>query len=107
MLTQETDEGLTAALSRIEEIGWTTTSKKLKIALLGFVTHAKEYRTYITHPELNLPTTNNTAESMNALIQSLAGRAHGFRTVASFNAWIIALCKEHKTIKCRGTHPQN
>ena len=107
VLTQNTDEGLATILSRIEEIGWTTTSKKLKIVLLGFVTHAEEFRTYRAHPELNLPTTNNTAESMNALIQALAGRARGFRTVASFNAWVIALCKERQTIKCRGAHPQN
>lgn len=107
VLSQETDKGLATALSRIEEIGWTTTSKKLSIALLGFVTNAKEFRTYRAHPELNLPTTNNTAESLNALIQELSGRARGFRTVASFNAWIIALCKERQTIKCRGARPQN
>ena len=107
VLTQGTDEGLSAVLSRIEEIGWTTSSKKLSIALLGFVTHAEEFRTYRVHPGLNLPTTNNTAESLNALIQSLSGRARGFRTVVSFNAWIIALCKERQTIKCRGARPQN
>lgn len=107
VLTRETNEGLIKVLSRIEEIGWTTTSKKLKIALLGFVTNSEEFRTYRVHPELNLPTTNNTAESLNALIQALSGRARGFRTVASFNAWIIALCKERQTIKCRGARQQN
>lgn len=107
VLTQETSEGLSVVLSRIEEIGWTTPSKKLSIALLGFVTHAEEFRTYRAHPGLNLPTTNNTAESLNALIQSLSGRARGFRTAVSFDAWIIALCKERQTIKCRGARPQN
>lgn len=107
VLTQETDEGLTKILSRLEEIAWTTPSKKLKIILRGFVTNSEEYRTYRVYPELNLPTTNNTAESLNALIQSLSGRARGFRTVASFNAWVTALCKERQTIKCRGARQQN
>lgn len=107
VLLQETEDGLGAVLSRIEEIGWTTSSRVLRKVLLGFVTNAEEYRTYRAHPELKLPTTNNTAESLNALIQSLAGRARGFRTAASFNAWVIALCKERQTIKCRAARPQN
>lgn len=107
VLTQETNEELVAVLSRLEEIGWTTSSRVLKKVLLGFVTHAEEYRMYLAHPELNLPTTNNTAESLNALIQSLSARAHGFRTVVSFHAWLIALCKARQTIKCRGARPQN
>lgn len=95
------------ALSRIEEIGWTSKSKMLKKVLQGFVTSAEDYRTYLNHPELNLPTTSNTAESLNALVDDFCSRARGFRTVASLNAWIIALCKERGTIKCRGKYPQN
>lgn len=95
------------AISRIEEIGWLSSSKMLKKVLQGFVTSAEDYRTYLNHPELNLPTTSNTAESLNALVKNLSSRARGFRTVASLNAWIIALCKERGTIKCRGKYPQN
>ncbi|KKT29200.1 MAG: hypothetical protein UW17_C0041G0007 [Candidatus Nomurabacteria bacterium GW2011_GWD1_44_10] len=95
------------ALSRIEEIGWTTKSKMLSKVLLGFVTSSEDYRTYLAYPELNLPATSNTAESLNALVDSLVLRARGFRTVASFDAWIIALCKDRKTIKCRGKYQQN
>lgn len=95
------------ALSRIEEIGWTTTSKMLQKVLLGFVTSSQDYRTYLTHPELQLPTTSNTAESLNALIDALSIRARGFRTVTSFDAWITALCKDRGTMKCRGKYQQN
>lgn len=101
--TQEAEQ----ALSRIEEIGWTTSSKMLKKVLLGFVTSSEDYRTYLVHPELNLPTTSNTAESLNALVDDLLMRARGFRTASSLNAWIIALCKERGTIKCRGKYQQN
>lgn len=95
------------ALAEIEEIGWLSSSKMLKKVLQGFVTSADDYRTYLNHPKLNLPTTSNTAESLNALVDDLSSRARGFRTVASLNAWIIALCKERGTIKCRGKYQQN
>lgn len=107
MLKQSNDHELTQTLSRIEEIGWATKSVILKKVLRGFVTSAEDYRTYLANPELNLPTTSNTAESLNALIQALSSRTHGFRTVASLNAWIIALCKARGTMKCRGGNQQN
>lgn len=107
VLTDPCQKKVTQALTRIEEIGWMTKSKMLKKVLQGFVTSADDYRTYLNHPELNLPTTSNTAESLNALVDDLSSRARGFRTVTSLNAWIIALCKERGTIKCRGKYPQN
>ncbi|MFZ2593141.1 MAG: transposase [Minisyncoccia bacterium] len=97
----------TQALERIEEIGWLSSSKMLKKVLQGFVTSAEDYRTYINYPELNLPATSNTAESLNALVDDLSSRARGFRTIVSLNAWIIALCKERGTMKCRGKYQQN
>lgn len=107
VLTDPCQKEATQALARIEEIGWLTKSKMLKKVLQGFVTSAEDYRTYLEHPELNLPTTSNTAESLNALVDDLSSRARGFRTVVSLNAWIIALCKDRGTIKCRGKYQQN
>lgn len=107
ILTDSNEKNMRQALERIEEIGWLTPSKMLKKVLQGFVTSADDYRTYINHPELNLPTTSNTAESLNALVDDLLSRTRGFRTVASLNAWIIALCKDRKKIKCRGKYQQN
>lgn len=94
-------------LMRIEEIGHATSSKILRKVLLGFVKSAENYRTYLAHPELNLPTTSNTAESLNALVGSLSFHARGFRSVDSLNAWISALCKERGMLKCRGKNQQN
>lgn len=107
ILTERCPKKVAQALAHVEEIGWLTSSKMLKKVLQGFVTSADDYRTYLEYPELNLPTTSNTAESLNALIDDLSSRARGFRTVASLNAWIIALCKERGTIKCRGKYQQN
>lgn len=95
------------ALTRIKEIAGTTTSKILKKVLMGFLKSAPDYRTYLEHPELKLPTTSNTAESLNALIGDLTFRARGFRSIASLSAWINALCKERKIIKCRGKYQPN
>ena len=55
--------------------------------------------------KLHLKIDDQTADD--ALVDSLVLRARGFRTVASFDAWIIALCKDRKTIKCRGKYQQN
>lgn len=107
VLTKGDEHQTEQALEQIKEIGITTSSKILRKVLLGFVKHAKDYRTYLIYPELNLPTTSNTAESLNALIRDLSTRARGFRTSTSFNAWIITLCKARGTIKCRGKNPQN
>jgi len=107
VLADPDQKNVARALERIEEIGWLTSSKMLKKVLQGFVTSADDYRTYLNHPELNLPTTSNTAESLNALVDDLLSRTRGFRTVASLNAWIIALCKDRGTIKCRGKYQQN
>lgn len=107
VLTDSSAKKASRALEEIEEIGWLSSSKMLKKILQGFVTSADDYRTYLNNPELNLPTTSNTAESLNALVNKLCYRVRGFRTVSSLNAWIIALCKERGSIKCRGRYQQN
>jgi len=60
-----------------------------------------EYRSYLTHPDLRLPTTTNTVEGMNARIRELAGRSRGFRTQAALERWIIGFVRCNLTAKCR------
>jgi transposase-like protein len=49
------------------------------------------FRTYLDHPELELPTTTNTIESFNRTIRELANRSRGFRTIGSLRLWLSAL----------------
>lgn len=87
-------------LTRIEEYAWHTRSRELKKVLLGFVNHADDYRTYLQYPDLRLPVTNNSAETLIGLVEELGRRARGFRTVSTLHEWIIVLVKVRQKIKC-------
>lgn len=107
ILTNRSEKTFTSTISEIEEIGWLTKSPDLSRALLGFVNNYRDFRTYIYHPELNLPTTSNTAESFISCIEGLCHRARGFSSKNSFEKWIFALVKHKKKIKCNGNYQQN
>lgn len=53
-----------ALITEIESIGWETDSTQLRKIISGFVAHADQYRMYLSHPELRLPRTNNTGETL-------------------------------------------
>lgn len=88
------------SLVMLEEIGWTSTSPEIRKTLSGFVRNYQDYRSYLVHPELHLPTTNNSAESLASTIADLKHRMRGFPTFQSFEQWVIALLKFKRTIAC-------
>lgn len=94
-------------LTEIENLAWDTTSPEIRGVLLGFVNNHADYRTYLRNPELHLPTTNNSAESLISMIKNIMHRARGFRTRTSLEKWIGAFIKEKKTIRCNGNSPPN
>ena len=94
------------SLNLLEEIGWRSTSKEIRTVLNGFRTNYKDYRSYLTSPELNLPTTSNAAESLASMIGYLKIRMRGFPTMNSFVKWIIALLKFRQTIQCNKYQPR-
>ena len=95
------------SLNVLEEIGWISTSSEIRTVLSGFVNKYRDYRSYLYYPELNLPITNNTAESLASSIADLKTRMRGFPTLRSFKQWIIALLKFKKSIACNGFYQQN
>lgn len=107
VLEHPSEGELTESLSILEEIGWTSTSPEIRKVLSGFVRNFRDYRLYLKRPDLNLPTTNNTAESLASSIANLKYRMRGFPTLNSFTRWIIALLKFKKKIACNGFHQQN
>lgn len=77
-------------------------SPHLRRVLFGFLRYYRDYRTYLEYPELHLPTTSNSAESLIGCLRDLQRRARGFRTIDSFYRWILAACRHRKTIICNG-----
>lgn len=91
-------------LNEIEALAWETTSPQLRKVLFGFATNIRHYRSYLVHPELNLPITSNAVESLIGALHELCHRARGFRTLESFSRWIAALIKERRVIRCNGSN---
>ena len=107
VLAHADETAIQQPLVRIEEIGWNSTSPEIRKVLSGFVKNYQQYRSYLRHPELHLPITNNTAESLASSIADLKHRMRGFPTLRSFSQWIVALLKFKKSIACNGFPQQN
>lgn len=105
VLKENDEKCFRKALAQIEEMGWETKSPELKKTISGFVKNYRDFRTYLSHQELNLPTTSNTAESFIGLIRNLLGKAKGFRTLESFKKWTDAFAKQKQNIFCRKNQP--
>lgn len=107
VLTEQNIQIIQTALNELEEISWSNSSSDIRKVLSGLVRYYEDYRTYLAHPNLRLPVTNNTAESLIGLIEEMGRRGRGFRTVQALNEWIMALVKTRKTIQCRPKNQQN
>ena len=98
------DQKILTSINVLEEISWVSSSPTIRATLSGFVKHHEDYRSYLKYPELQLPITNNTAESLASLIGGLKYKLRGFKTENSLKSWITALLKFKKKIKCNGFH---
>lgn len=74
----------------------------LKKCIKGFISNYQQFRNYLYCPELNLPNTSNSVESLNNLVRNLQHKARGFRSKKSLEKWIFALCKFQQNITCNG-----
>ena len=95
------------ALNELEVIGWTHRSPELRKVLSGFVNNYDNYRTYLTHPVLRLPITNNTMESLNSIVERVRKQANGFRSLKATHAWIIVTLKTRGRIACNPKNQPN
>lgn len=106
ILTSRDERGVYVSLRLLERMMAYTSSPQLRVILKGFLSTYGDFRSYLLYPELRLPTTNNTAESFNAIIGRLRTRAHGFRTIAALDKWICAIAKTRDAMKCNpGNQP--
>lgn len=107
ILTTSDPQKLSCAIMDIEAMGWDTHSPILQKVINGFVNAVDDYRTYRTHPEFHIPTTNNAMESFISQFQELYHRARGFSSSAALAEWIVAFVKHKRFITCNGTHQPN
>lgn len=67
-----------------------------------FLRTIDDFRTYLRYPQLNLPTTSNTVETMIRLLRGLLSRIHGTRTPNSFLKWTTSYIRYRRTLTCNG-----
>ena len=107
LLTVPNEALLLPLMNELEEIGWTSGSPEIRRVLIGFINHLHDYRTYLRYPELLLPVTNNTAETLIGLVERVSRHARGFRTVSVLHEWITVVIKTRRTIRCAPKNQQN
>lgn len=104
IINNKNEEALSDSICQLKEIRKHTSSPGLSRLLRGFIKAHKQFRTFIDYPELNLPRTSNSAESMVGCVRNLLRRTKGFRSIRSLKLWIEGLIKCKKCIVCNGYH---
>lgn len=79
--------------------------KRLRIIIHDYLRRLEYFRSYLKHPELNIPTTTNCVESMNKLIRK---QCQHLNNPKALERWSKTFLKFHSTIMCNGSnHTQN
>ena len=79
--------------------------KRLKAIVHDYLRRLRYFRSYLNHPELNLPYTTNAMESMNKQVRQIC---RPLRTPASLLRWATHFLKFNQEIVCNGVKtPQN
>lgn len=99
---------LQGSLSRLTKIARSDCgTQRIRSTVLYFLQSMHLYRTYQTHPELNLPATTNAAESMASIIRDLLRRTRAASNPQALFRWSKALLRMHPTIVCNRKYQQN
>lgn len=104
VINNSEEKNIKSSIERLILIRNQTNSPGLKRILKGFLKKHNQFRTFIDYPELNLPRTSNSAESMVGCVRNLLRRTKGFRSTRSLKLWIESLIKCKKYIICNGCH---
>lgn len=108
LITEEDPHAMTQCLRSLRRLARDAVCPyKIRGVIREAIRRREEYRSYLTHPDLRLPTTTNVIENMNARIRELAGRSRGFRTPASLERWITGFVRNNPTARCRPKQQQN
>jgi hypothetical protein len=72
--------------------------KAMKMIVRDFLRRFHEYRAYLDHPELNLPTTVNVMESVNSFVREKTKKVNSPR---SWHKWAIACARMKSKFTCK------
>lgn len=81
-----------------------TRSRKTRGVVRELLRDLEPYRAYLHHPELELPTTTNTVESMHNLLRTVASRTNNPRALL---VRVQGFLRLHPTVVCNPHSPQN
>lgn len=77
---------------------------RLSFTVSEFIRRHALYRTYLDHPEYDIPTTTNAVESFNKMIRR---HTRYMRTPRAVQLWATVFVRRRKTIACHGKHQPN
>ena len=98
---------LNASLERLTELTQTSCgTRRIQAAIQDFLKSINYYRSYIAYPQLNLPNTTNTVESMASIIRDLLRRNRCASSPKSLQRWATALIRLRKELNCNSKHHQ-
>jgi hypothetical protein len=106
VLASKNQEEVEDALGKLESYRISLFSVGLRKVISGFLKNYTDYRTYLNYPNLNLPTTTNSIESLIGTIREVQHRARGFSSIDSLEKWIIGVLKCRKYQTCNGKYQQ-
>jgi len=105
LLKTNSPKTLLPLLTKVSKIREKSSSRGLRRVLGGLLQSYDDFHSYLKYPQLNLPTTSNTAESFIQCIRDLMYRCRGFRSIDSLKYWLQAISIYKKTMRCNGKKP--
>lgn len=102
-LTLPAGAQLQAVLGRLRDLSKSDCGTvRIQTTIRQFLWEIAFYRSYLTHPELHLPTTNNAVESMGRVIREMFRRSRAGSNPKSVLLWAKALIRLRPNITCNG-----
>lgn len=98
---------LTRTLDRIRRLAHGNCgTQRIQTTVREFLKGLQFYRSYLMHPDLGLPHTTNSVESMGRLIREMFRSSRSGSNPASVLLWATAFIRMRPQIRCNG-HPIN
>jgi hypothetical protein len=93
---------LTRTIRRLRQLSEHDCGKRIPATVREFLKRLPLYRSYLTHPELELPRTTNTVESMGRIIRELFRSSRSGSTPRAVLLWATAVIRMRPTVTCNG-----
>lgn len=102
-LTTSNESLLNAATERLQDLADNSRMPwKFGNILREFVRRIQSYRAYQIHPQLGLPRTNGSAESMGRVIRDMMRRTRNITTPEALRLWVTNYIRLRPGIACNG-----